>query len=108
MYDRLEIYEIVKSKGIPNFRGAKVVVPSGLNVTAWEEVQDVLSNPEVVNFVKYGFPIGYDNKCIPPPATCNHSSAVNYAKHVDKYLITELQTGQCWGRSANPLLSGQW
>ncbi len=93
----MEIYEDVKKTGIPNFRGAKIIVPSGLNVTAWEEVEGVLSNPDVVKFVKYGFPIGFENKFIPTQTLKNHSSAVRYPAHVDKYIHKELLHGAMLG-----------
>ncbi len=44
-----------------------------------------------MDYAKYGFPIGHDDRYIPTPATENHKSATQHTKQVEKYLQTEIK-----------------
>ncbi len=68
-----------------------------MKTDAWEKHRDVLSNLGVIDFIKYGFPVGHKHDKIPVPTLTNHSSAVNYSADVDNYIQTEQQHGAIVG-----------
>ncbi len=81
LFAMLEIYNEVRKHRVPNLRGARIILHHRLNVEAWERYRGVIADPRVLDYVKYGFPIGYANRFIPTPATENHKSATQHAKH---------------------------
>ncbi len=80
-----------------NYLGERVLINSALNATGWEKYRGILSEPEVVDFVKYGFPTGHDHKQLPSTTLINHSSATKYAPEVDEYLKREIEHGSIVG-----------
>ena len=52
------IYSAVRETGIPNAIGARKPLPTELNLEAWEFYLGD-HDPQLLDFVKYGFPMGY-------------------------------------------------
>lgn len=53
------IYNVVRDAGVPNCIGPRIVLPSDLNLAAWERVFGSSGQYlEMLSFVKYGFPLG--------------------------------------------------
>ena len=92
------IYEAVRKTGVPNCMGARIPLPSGLNVAAWERYIDYSSDEaELLDMVRYGFPLGYlgpESRCADTP---NHSSATNYPEHINDFIREELGHGAVMG-----------
>ncbi len=101
----LDLYAQVKSSGSPNYVGTRVVVPSGLNLDAWNSLLDEYEDASVANYMRYGWPIGAYSQV---PATVskikNHSDAIRFPLHVDTYISKEVGFGATLGPfSKNPL-----
>ena len=96
---RLEsIYSQVKATGLPNCIRVKAQLDSELNVTAWEQLlTQEYPDAELLEFVKYGFPMGYMG---PPSQTQdinNHASAVQFPSQVELYIEKEIECGAMVG-----------
>ena len=66
------IHQAVRLTGKHNFEAAKIQLPSNLNFKRWEQMAQGYHDAEVVNFLKFGFPVSYQGP-IPDPASENHS-----------------------------------
>ena len=86
-----EIYTQVTAHGVPNYRGARVRVPSALNIVAWREREGDLADQSLVDCLEYGFPIGFNGSQPPVSDIPNHSSARANPAQVRKYLSTEAE-----------------
>ena len=74
----------------PNAFGTRFVVPSRLNLPAWQAGLTDYHDPDVALFLAYGWPINYCSSSNPTPSNTNHSSAVNFAETIDSFIETEL------------------
>ena len=99
------IYDVVISGRTNNAAGARCVVPTGLNITAWE--LNSTGHPDdrdVLDGIRYGFPLQYrggplyqtGNECT------NHRSAINYPEHIREYIDKELSLGTLVGPFEHP------
>lgn len=89
-----KIYKAVRTTGVPNCIGSRIVLPSGLRLDAWERVFGSNSEHiEMLTFVKYGFPLGYMGPCSPLDDQYNHSRATKFPEHIEKFLRDEVEGG---------------
>ena len=58
--------------------GARIVVPSRLNLPAWQAGLTNYHDSEVALFLAHGWPVNYCLSSDPAPFDTNHSSAVNF------------------------------
>lgn len=85
------VYNQVFSLKLPNFLGAQVQVPSGLNIHQWEEALSVYHDKDICSFLCFGWPLGYIADTHPVSITDNHTSATMHEKHIQKFIQTELE-----------------
>lgn len=85
-----EIYDLVKAKNLPNALGARVLIPSGLNISAWINIREYHDN-QICHFLAFGWPIGYYSPTIPKSVDKNHPSATAHPNHVQNFIQTEKQ-----------------
>ena len=96
--DLAPIYNAVKASRVPNCQGVRAPVPSGLNISAWCKYIDYDSDEtELLDFVKYGFPLGYMGPISDSLDTQNHPSALQHPGHVDSFIDTEIDHGAIVG-----------
>jgi len=57
------------------------------------------------DLLAYGFPINYVKEALPQVPVTNHSSALRYAAHVDRYISKEVSKGAMLGPFSNNPLS---
>ena len=74
----------------PNAFGARIVVPSGLNLPTWQAGLTNYHDPNVTVFLAHGWPVDYCLSSDPKPFDSNHCSAINFAQIVDSFIETEL------------------
>ena len=105
--NQAQIYKQVIDHGLPNYMGARLSVPHQINIANWRQMQYMLPDQQLVDFLQYGFPVGY---CAPHPPTTqlpNHSSATANPDHVLKYINTECNKDAMLGPfSSSPFI--QW
>ncbi len=93
----LVVYQQVKNTGVHNFQGAKILVKHDMHVEAWEKYANVINDKTVVQYVKFGFPVGHEHRIMPISSNTNHSSAIQNPKDIDEYIATEMAHGAMIG-----------
>ena len=94
----VHIYEAVRKTGIPNCMGARVPVESNLNIPAWERYADWGSDEaQLMDYLKYGFPLGYMGPISNTSAARNHPSALRFPQEVGKFVDKEKEMGALVG-----------
>ena len=84
------IYNAVSRTGKYNYKGARIRVPSGLCIEAWESYLSDYTDQNLVSFLAYGWPVNHDRTTPLQSTFVEHPSAAQHARHVDFYLKTEL------------------
>ena len=98
-----KIYQAVKKTGIPNALGCRIPLQTELSYEAWEKYStDQKEDKQLLDFIKYGFPLGYMGPVSDTRDTPNHPSARNYPKHVDDFIKTEISLGGIVGPFTAP------
>ena len=76
---------------VPNYRGARIKVRSGLNVKQFRHLLQNYNFSRVIDYVEFGFPLALDyTNFTYIEDTANHKSAIQYPKAVTSYLETEI------------------
>lgn len=85
------IYTTVRNTGLPNCLSARIPIGSSLNLPMWDTL--ATGHPHdswIRELLEFGFPLQYTG---PTPSTTivdNHSSALKYPHHIQKFLEKEL------------------
>lgn len=92
--DLSDIYNAVKKTGLPNAMAARRPLPTRLNLLAWKEnLCDSRDDQELLDFLTYGFPLGYLGPVSANDDVKNHPSATSYSDNIDAFLQKELDLG---------------
>ena len=83
------IFTTVVATGKYNYNGARVPVPSGLCMQAWERNLVGYGDYAVVDFLKYGWPANCSADAIMIPTWHNHPSADRVPQDITHYIRTE-------------------
>ena len=101
----IHIHNTVRHSGLPNYRSARIPVPSGLNTDAWERYLRGHPDTELLDFLKYGWPVSYDYITPITSSDHNHPSAAQHSSHIDYYITTELGHRAMLGPFSEPPFS---
>jgi hypothetical protein len=88
----LRIYDLVRASGAPNFLSARVPLPHQLNIARWREYLHGHTDVALVDFLEYGFPIGFNPSHPLESTDRNHASALLHPLHVQTYLDKEIDS----------------
>ena len=103
----LQAHNIVKKSGRPNFLQARIPVKSQLKVEAWEEALHNYWDRQLLELIKFGFPLDFNRACVLGEYTGNHSSAIECPKDIEAYIEEELHYGALLGPfEENPIEGG--
>ena len=95
--DILEAHKIIRNSGVPNFLKSRIPVPTQLNPERWYfHLQDYWDQ-QLPDLINYGFPLDFDRKFKLQPTYHNHTSAIQYTEHIDRYISEELKYGAIYG-----------
>ena len=93
-----EIYEAVRATGLPNIAAARKQVPSDINVAEWEaRLTASPDHRQLVDLLRYGFPLGYMGPTTDDADTPNHSSATQHPTAVREFMSREMTCGAVYG-----------
>ena len=102
MEDVMLAHKVIKS-GVPNRWGCRIPVRSGWHVNAMEELLVGYQDWEITEWLRYGFPVSYDDEAgNPTPADTNHLGATLFPDHIDSYFEREIRLGATIGPFAIP------
>ena len=76
------VYESVSVAGRPNYQGARLQLPFNLQFEEWEALVSTEEDGQLIELLRYGFPMGYEGP-VPTPAESNHASAQQHRHDVD-------------------------
>ena len=81
----------------PNAFGARVPVPSKLNVPSLKSALDKYPNSVVADFLTFGGPINCRSSSVPTPSESNHSSTVRFPDAMNSFIAAEISHGATAG-----------
>ena len=55
----IEVANIIRSTGVPNYKCARIPIVSKMNVEAWENVLSTYPDGHLLQYIKFGFPTVY-------------------------------------------------
>ena len=100
----IEAHTRVHDSGLPNFQGCRIPLPTGLHIDAWKDFDHKITDRQLIDFITFGFPVGYDRDRRPAGVITNHSGATEFPSDIDTYLCAELQDRHILGPfTHNPL-----
>lgn len=85
----MNAYCDVRIKGLPNYLGARIPVPSNLNIKAWREALQGYHDSIICEYLEYGWPVGYSACALPESTKTNHKSAVDNPAAVSAFIDKE-------------------
>ena len=98
------LYDTARAAGGPNHKGARVYIPTDLNIQEWRSMTTGHTDDEwILDTITFGFPIQYAG----PPrmyhtSTYNHLSATNYSDTIRAYISKEVGMGALFGPFWSP------
>ena len=102
--DSIRLHSVIKRSGMPNFRGCRIPIKTGLNIGEIRELAVGFPDGDAIDFLEYGFPIsfvGEVHQTLPPG---NHKGAREFPEAIDDYVRRECELGATLGPFAeNPL-----
>ena len=97
-----DIFNNVSHTGRYNFAGARIPVPSQLNIPEWRRRLAGYRDTPLADYLQFGWPINFNR--LSPLCTNddNHPSAQRYGPDIEHYIATELRHGALCGPFAGP------
>ena len=92
----LKIYSAVKKSSLPNYKHARIPIPSKLNIPAWRKELTGYFDSALLDFLEFGFPMSFNGQELVSTHD-NHSSATQHPEHIRKYLKKESNLGAMLG-----------
>ena len=84
-------HSMVKQSGVFNYRGARIRVPTELNINNWRSVCANYNDQLILDYLEFGFPLCVNRMDLQVCTNVdNHPSAVNFPEDVDIYFEKEL------------------
>ena len=89
--------KIISDSGLPNYVGARIKLPSPFNFEFLEKHLHDFKDKIVIQFLKYGFPLGHDGKTGSTLVPDNHVGATEFPVEMNRILKKELKVGSAIG-----------
>ena len=83
-----------------------MLLPTNFNIALWSHLLKDYFERDLLDFLKYGFPLGYTGQVRPTSVTTNHGSATRYPTHITHYLTTEIGHRAILGPFQSPPFDG--
>ena len=98
----LQLYDIVRATGVPNYLSARVRVPSEINCDSWDSLLDGYYDSEISDYLRFGWPGGYTAPTPPTTNANNHPSALMFPDQVQEFIDKEVGLGAMLGPFTAP------
>ena len=95
----------MQQSGVPNFAGARLSLPTSLNISAWQRRLINYQDNIICNFLEFGWPVGYTKQTLPVTQVRNHNSALQFPDAVMDYINTEIALEALMGPFDTPPFS---
>ena len=87
----------VKATGLPNYKSAKIPLPTSFNFPFLEKQLKDYHDKDVIQFLKFGFPVDCTPVDPDPGMPANHKGAIEFKREVESALHQEVLKGGCLG-----------
>lgn len=98
----LKLARRVQQSGRPNVCGLRVHLPSAWNFALLESLVRSNKDREVLQYLRFGWPINYMAQENPAPTFRNHKGAVEFPEAVDSYITREIAANRLIGPVVTP------
>ena len=102
----IQANKLIRKSGVPNFKGCKIEVPSNFNFEFLETHLQDYNDPDLIKFLKYGFPLGNTLNKGSHRIPKNHKGATMFPQQLEKILTKERDTRAIIGPFDTPTLPG--
>ena len=92
----------VQQSGVPNYRGCQIELPSGFNLNYLEKQLKGYHDRNIINLLKYGFPIGHDGGKGSSKVPKNHTGVTKFPKQMVSALQKEIDSRAVLGPFTDP------
>ena len=82
----LEAHKIIRNSKLPNFLKCRIPVDTQLKVKAWESRLVNYWDNQLIDLIRFGFPLDFDRSRTLIATESNHASAINHDNHVKQYI----------------------
>ena len=82
----MTLYYDVGRSGLPNYMSGGREIPSDLHCDVWQSMLADYHDSDLVDFLRFGWPVAYSAHQIPVPTLKNHASALRFPKEIDKFI----------------------
>ena len=90
----LQVANVIRHTGVPNYAQARIPIVSGLNVEAWEHALMDYPDNFLIQYIKFGFPLSITSPGdLHVSDVKNNASAVNFPEHIQEYFDKESTLG---------------
>ena len=89
-FEPVVLHDIVFNSGFPNYLHERIPLHTTLNIPLWRSMLIDYSDHEIVEFLEFGWPIGYVKPDLPLTTVKNHRSALYFSEHTADYIQKEL------------------
>ena len=86
----VQAHELIKSSGLPNYMGCRIKIPSRFHIDYLERELRDYEDKEVLEFLKFGYPLGIVGQVAGRGVVSNHRSAVDHPEQMSKYVEEEV------------------
>ena len=96
----IHIHHVILQSGLPNYKGCRIPVKSGLNISFLRNELIDYDDQALCEFLQFGFPIGITitpDQLLDSNVKGNHLGAVQYPKFIEEYLAKEVNSGSVLG-----------
>ena len=94
----LEVANIIRDTGFPNYRVARIPLVSDLVIKAWEYHLSDYPDKILINYLKFGFPLSInDHSKLANTNINNHASAMHFPNAIAEYIAKEKACGAMLG-----------
>ena len=87
----VEIANVIRAIGVPNYRQARIPLVSGLNIEAWEAYLKDYPDPLLIEYLKFAFPLSMLEQ-----NTLNTTTVVNHHSYLSLTSLDRDNRGEQW------------
>ena len=94
----IQVANLIRDSGLPNFKAVRIPIESDLNVKAWDRHLCEYADKRILQYIKFGFPLSLHNpQELNNTKVSNHFSACQYPCQVQEYIDKEIKLGALLG-----------
>ena len=94
----IQVANLIRDSGLPNYEAVRIPIESDLNFKAWERHLCEYADKRILQYIKFGFPLCLHNpQELNNTEVSNHFSACQYPCQVQEYIDKEIKLGALLG-----------